>query len=185
VPGTQPSHALADYAGEYEHPAYGALTISEKDRGLSFDFHKIRLPLSHFHYDRFETPDDEREGKWSVNFQTNPQGEIDKALMSLDEAEVTFTRRIPAELTAPATLQAYVGKYETPAGVLLQVVLKENGTLGTLSPSGNFRVLKPWKPRQFRIKEFSDTVYEFEVKDGQVVALKRRDPSGERRFPRK
>jgi len=39
--------------------------------------------MTHFHYDRFDTPDDEQDGKWSVNFQTNPQGDIDKATMSL------------------------------------------------------------------------------------------------------
>ena len=38
-------------------------------------------------------PDDEIYGKWSVNFLTNPQGELDKVLMSLDEGEVTFTRK--------------------------------------------------------------------------------------------
>src|SRR5205809_1043768 len=31
VAGTKPSHPLEDYAGEYEHPAYGVLAITEKD----------------------------------------------------------------------------------------------------------------------------------------------------------
>jgi hypothetical protein len=70
--------------------------------------------------------------------------------MSLDQAEVTFTRRVPAVLSAAAT-----------------------------------QVLLPWKPRQFQIKEFSDVVFEFEVKDGQVTALKRQRPSGEDRLPRR
>jgi hypothetical protein len=189
VPGTRPSHALADYAGEYEHPAYGVLTISEKgsgkDAGLFFDFHKVRLPLNHFHYDRFETPDDEQDGRWSVSFQTNPQGEVDKALMSLDEAEATFTRRVPADLSAPATLQQYVGTYEMPTGTKVEVVLKEDGAFGLQPPGGTFHRLLPWKPRQFRVKEFSDTVFEFEVQDGRVVALKRRDPAGEYRIQKK
>jgi hypothetical protein len=81
------------YAGEYEHPAYGLLKIGQKDGQLQFDFHKMAFPMTHYHYDRFDTPDDERFGKWSVNFSTNPQGDIDRALMSLDEAEVTFVRR--------------------------------------------------------------------------------------------
>jgi CubicO group peptidase (beta-lactamase class C family) len=188
IAGTKPSHALADYAGEYEHPAYGVMTIAEKgsgkDAGLSFDFHKIRQPLSHFHYDRFETPDDEEDGRWTVNFQTNPQGEVDKALMSLDEAEVTFTRRVAAELSTAATLQQYVGTYATPSGGKLRVVYKEDGAFGLDIPGRPFQLLQPWKPRQFRIKEFSDIVLEFEVKDGQVTAMKQRDPSGETRFPK-
>src|SRR6266536_6024062 len=93
VPDTKPSHPLEAYAGEYEHPAYGTLKIAVKEHQLQFDFHRVQLPLSHFHYDRFDTPDDERDGKWSVNFGTNPQGEVDKATMSLDEAEATFIRK--------------------------------------------------------------------------------------------
>jgi hypothetical protein len=193
VPGTRPSHPLADYAGEYEHPAYGVLAISEQGSGekgsgetpdLFFEFHRIRLPLSHFHFDRFETPDDEQDGRWSVNFQTSPQGEVDKVLMSLDQAEVTFTRRVPAVLSAAATLQQYVGTYEAP-DITVQAVLKEDGTFGLEIPGNPFQALLPWKPRQFRIKEFSDVVFEFEVKDGQVTALKQRKPSGEYRLPRR
>ena len=185
VAGTKPSHPLEDYAGEFEHPAYGVLTIAKQGEGLLFDFHKARLPLSHFHYDRFDTPDDEEEGKWSVNFSTSPQGEVDKALVSLDEAEVTFARRVPAALSALATLRAYAGTYETPTGAKLEVVLKENGTLGIVFPGQPFRALTPWKPHRFRVKEFSDQLVEFALSEGRVTEMRQIDPSGEYRFPRK
>ncbi len=185
VSGTKPSHTLEDYAGEYDHPAYGVVTISRKSEDLFFDFHKIRLPLAHFHYDRFDTPDDEQDGKWSVNFSTNPQGEVDRALLSLDEAEVSFTRRVPAELSAPTTLRPYAGPYETPTGAKFEVVLKEDGTLGLVFPGQPFQALVPWKPRKFRVKEFSDVVFEFVVENGKVEALKQIDPSGEFRFARR
>ena len=185
VAGTKPSHPLEDYAGEYEHPAYGVLAITEKDSGLQFEFHKIRLPLAHFHYDRFDTPNDEQEGKWSVNFSTNPQGEIDKALVSLDEAEVTFVRRVPAELSTLTTLRPYAGTYETATGAAFEVVLKENGTFGVTFPGQPFTALIPWRPRKFKVKEFSDLQFEFVVSDGRVSALKQIDPSGEYTFARK
>src|SRR6266568_2341243 len=185
IMNTRPSHALADYVGEYEHPAYGTLKIAMKDNQLQFEFHKIKMPLTHFHYDRFDTPDDEQDGKWSVNFSTNPQGDIDKALVSLDEAEVTFVRRVPAALSALTTLRPYAGTYETPTGGKLEVVLKENGTLGVVSPGQPFQALTPWKPHRFRVKEFSDVVVEFAVSDGRVTEMRRTDPSGEYRFPRK
>jgi len=72
VPNTKPSHPIGDYVGEYENPAYGILKIGMKEDQLQFEFHKIKMPMSHFHYDRFDTPDDEQDGKWSVNFGTNP-----------------------------------------------------------------------------------------------------------------
>jgi CubicO group peptidase (beta-lactamase class C family) len=185
VAGTHPSHALDDYVGEFEHPAYGVVTIAKKESDLSFDFHKIRLPLSHFHYDRFDTPDDERDGKWSVNFLTNPQGEIDRAVLSLDEAEVAFTRRVPPELSALATLRPYAGTYLTPTGAKFQVVLQESGTLGIQFIGAPFQALVPWKARRFRVKEFSDVIVEFVVgEDGRVTAMKQTDPSAVEIFPR-
>jgi CubicO group peptidase (beta-lactamase class C family) len=185
VAGTRPSHPLADYVGEFEHPAYGVVSIMAGDEGLTFDFHKIRLPLSHFHYERFDTPDDEADGKWSVNFLTSPQGEVDRATMSLDEAEVTFTRRVAADLASIDTLRPYAGTYETPTGAKFEVVLREDGILGVLFPGAPFQPLIPWKPRRFRIKEFADVVLEFVVENGKVKALQQTDPSGTFVLPRR
>jgi len=185
VPDTTPAHSLEDYAGEYGHPAYGTLAIEIADGGLTFDFHKIRLPLSHFHFERFDTPDDEQDGKWSVNFVTGPQGEVDRAVMSLDEAEVSFVRRPAADLSAPATLALYAGTYETPTGAKFEVVLKEDGAFGVVFAGQPFQPLAPWKPRKFRVPEFSDVTVEFVVQDGKVTAMKQTDPSGEYVFARK
>jgi CubicO group peptidase (beta-lactamase class C family) len=183
VKNTKPSHALADYVGEYEHPAYGLLQITQKDGQLQFGFHRMAFPLTHYHYDRFDTPDDEREGRYSVNFGTNPQGDVDKASMSLDEAEAAFTRR--PETLDPGTRKQLAGTYETPTGVKFQVVLKEDGGLFLLFIGQPERKLIPYKGLKFRIPEFSDVVYEFVLENGQVKALKQRDPSGEFTFTRK
>jgi CubicO group peptidase (beta-lactamase class C family) len=183
VKNTKPSHPLADYVGEYEHPAYGVLKIGLKDGQLQFDFHTLVFPMTHFHYDRFDTPDDEQYGKWSVNFLTNPQGDVNKAVMSLDEAEATFTRR-PQTLD-PAILKQLPGTYETPTGAKFQVVLKEDGTLVLILPGQPETTLIPYKGLNFHIKELSDLTVEFVVENGQVKALKQRDPSGEYVFPRR
>ena len=185
VADTKPAHALTSYAGEYEHPAYGVLTVAEKSGALTFDFHSIRLPLAHFHYERFDTPDDEQDGKWSVNFTTSPQGEVAAATLSLDEGEVVFTRRAEAALSAPATLRRYVGSYETPTGAKFEVVLRDDGSFGVAFAGQPFQVLMPWKPHLFKIPEFSDVTVEFVAEGDRVVAMKQRDPSGEYTFPRK
>ena len=182
VPNTKPSHPLEGYVGDYEHPAYGILNISLKDGQLQWSFHNIKLPLNHFHYDRFDTPDDELYGKWSVNFSTNPQGDIDKALMSLDEAEVVFTRKPPT--LDPKLLQQLAGTYETPTAVKFQVVLKEDGLYLVFTGQPEQKLI-PIKGLQFRLKEFSDLVFEFVMENGKVKALKQRDPSGEYVLPRR
>ena len=183
VPNTKPSHALKDFTGSFEHPAYGILKISEKDSQLWFDYHKLQWPLSHFHYDRFETPDDERFGRFSVNFFTNPQGDIDKAVISMDEAEVTFTRK-PGTLDSK-TLALLAGTYETQTGFKFQVVLKEDGGLYLVYPGQPDELLIPYKGLTFRIKLFSDVVFEFVMENGQVKSLKQRDPGGENVLLRK
>ena len=184
VPNTKPSHALADYAGDYEHPAYGILRIGEKDGQLQFDFHTFQYPMTHFHYDRFDTPDDERYGKWSVNFVTNPQGDVDRAVISLDEAEATFTRK-PQTLDAGLKSQM-PGTYETPTGSSFKVVLnEEDGALYIVVSGQPDEKLIYYKGLSFRIKEFSDVIFEFVQEGGKVVALKQRDPSGEYVFKRK
>ena len=183
VANTHPSHPLQAYVGQYEHPAYGVVKVGMKDGQLTFDFHTIKLPLTHFHYDRFDTPDDEEYGMWSLNFATSPQGDVDRVITSLDEAEVTFTRK--PETVDPKLLAQLAGIYETATGFKFKIVLKEDGSLYFVAPGQPEQLLLPYKGLQFRVKEFSDLVFEFVVENGAVKALKQRDPSGEFTFTRK
>jgi CubicO group peptidase (beta-lactamase class C family) len=182
VPNTKPSHAFADYAAEYESPAYGIVKISQKSDALQFDFHDFHFPLSHFHYDRFDTPDDEQYGKFSVNFRTNPQGDVDNAVISLDQAEVVFTRK--AESLDPKLLEKLAGTYLTPSKVKFQVTYTPGAGLALAFPGGPPQKLVPVKGTQFRTPQFADVIYEFVLENGQVKALKERDPSGEFTFTR-
>ena len=159
------------------------MTIGLKDNQLQFDFHKIRMPMTHFHYDRFDTPDDEQDGKWSVNFRTNPQGDIEQAVMSLDEAEAVFVRKPDA--IDPKLLTQFAGSYVTPSGSTFEVALKPGGGLTLVLPGQPVLAMIRTKGYAFRTPQFSDLVLEFVVEDGQVKALKQRDPSGEFTFPKK
>ena len=176
VADTKPSHALADYAGAYEHPAYGILKIGMKDNSLQFDFHKIILPLAHFHYDRFDTPNDEENGKWSLNFSTNPQGDIDKVTLSLDEGEVTFVRR-PAKLDEAAA-QRVAGSYETPTGGKFQVVFRPGSGLFIVQPGAPDQKLVPYQALKFHLPEFADVQIEFVEENGQITTMRQITPAG-------
>jgi CubicO group peptidase (beta-lactamase class C family) len=182
VPNTKPSHALADYAGDYESPAYGILKIGLKNDTLQFGFHEFQFPMSHFHYDRFDTPNDEQYGRFSVNFRTNPQGDIDNAAISLDEAEVVFSRK--PETLDPALLEKFAGVYLTPTKVKFQVLYQPGAGLSLAFPGGPPLKLIPIKGFKFRTPQFADNIYEFVMENGQVKALKERDPTGEYSFPR-
>jgi hypothetical protein len=182
VPNTKPSHALASYVAEYENPAYGILKIGLSGDQLQFGFHEFQFPMTHFHYDRFDTPDDEQYGKFSVNFRTNPQGDVQNAVISLDEAEVVFTRK--AETLDPKLLQSLAGTYLTPTKVKFQVTYQPGSGLALEFPGGPPQKLIPVKGLQFRTPRFADVIYEFVLENGQPKALKERDPSGEFIYPR-
>jgi CubicO group peptidase (beta-lactamase class C family) len=182
VPNTKASHALTDYAGEYENPAYGILKIGLQGDQLQFGFHEFHFPMSHFHYDRFDTPDDEQYGRFSVNFRTNPQGDIHEAVISLDEAEVVFTRK--PETLDPKLVEKLAGTYMTPTKVKFEVQYQPGAGLSLAFPGAPPQKLILVKGLQFRTPQFADSIYEFVVENGQVKALKERDPSGEFTYPR-
>lgn len=51
--GTQPSHELSEYAGDYSDDAYGAATITLDDGALDFAWNNHRAKLEHWHFDMF------------------------------------------------------------------------------------------------------------------------------------
>jgi len=182
VPNTKPSHALGGYVAEYENSAYGILKIGLQGDQLQFGFHDFHFPMNHFHYDRFDTPDDEQYGKFSVNFRTNPQGDVDQAVISLDQAEVVFTRK--PETLDPKLLEKLAGTYVTPSKVKFEVLYQPGTGLALSFPGGPPQKLIPVKGLQFRTAQFADIIFEFVMENGQVKGLKRRDPSGELTYPR-
>ncbi len=176
VANAPPSHALEAYAGTYEHPAYGDMPVTSKEGKLTFGFRTMNLPLEPYHYERFDTPDDEEFGKWSLNFQTNPQGDVDKVVVSLDEKEVTFVRR-PDRLDAK-TLALIAGTYETATGMKFEVLLKE-GVLYLAFPGRPADPLIHYKGTKFRLKEYSDLVLDFVMENGKVKGMNQISADGQ------
>jgi CubicO group peptidase (beta-lactamase class C family) len=177
ITGTKPSHQLTDYVGQYQNPAYGIINITLADTILQFDFHNMKLPLKHYHYDRFDTPDDEQFGLWTLNFTTNPQGAIDGLYSSLDESQATFTRKVDASLSDPGVLVNYVGKYVI-AGRFISVELIDRD-LYLIAPGQPRIMLIPAKQHTFRTKEYPDYSFVFVIEHGEVTGFKQIDPSGE------
>jgi len=180
----KPSHPIADYVGEFEDPAYGVLQISQAATSLRFDFHRIRLPLSRVRYDRFDTPDDEEHGRWTVNFLTGVNGDVDRAEMPIDGGVVVFRRRIPAALTNVDTLRRFVGTYGASSVTTINVVLRADSSLAIKDSRGGFQRLVPVQPNRFRLSELPDVLLEFSVLEGRATAIRASDPAGELTFHR-
>lgn len=176
INGTKPSHELTNYVAGYEDNAYGIVNIEMINDQLEFNFRKIKLPLNHYHYDRFDTPNDEIYGKWSVNFFTNPQGDIYQAVISIDEAEVIFTKIPDATLSDYETLKQFIGNYEL-AGSTVKATLVGN-KLCMLRPGQPLYCLVPYKKNIFKYEDFSNYIIEFTFKNGIIKGFKQTLPSG-------
>lgn len=176
IEGTTPTHELEDYAGAFTNKAYGEFVISKKNDSLYFNFRKTTLPLTHYHYNRFDTPDDEDFGKWSINFEISPQGEISEAIISIDEGQVVFIKKPDESLSKPETLKQYIGKYEF-AGNKYEIKLKEDKQVLYL-PGPPDLELVPYKKHLFRVDKFDDMQIEFISSDGKIKGLKYKNPSG-------
>jgi hypothetical protein len=94
-----------------------------------------------------------------------------------------FTRK--PETPDPVFLKKCAGTYETPTGSKFQVVFKVDGHLYLNFLGQPEDKLIPYKGAKFRVQQFSDVLYEFVVENGEVKALKERNPSGEYVYTRK
>ncbi len=177
VPATLPSHALKDYCGSFEHPGYPPVKIGMQGEGLSLAFRASVLPLAHVHYDRFDTPDDEVYGKWSVNFSIDPQGEISALTVALDEAEAVF-KRCPDPVEASLAAQL-VGTYVTPSGYQCQVVQKSEAQLYFVEPGQLDRPLNPYRALEFRSPGAANVIYRFAMNGDVVSGMTFKTPTGE------
>jgi hypothetical protein len=95
--------------------------------------------------------------------------------MSLDEAEVVFTRK--TRTADPTLLAQLAGTYERPDGIKLQVVFNEATGLSLVAPGAPPFKLNLTKGLKFSTPQFPDLVIEFVMENGRVTGLKERDPS--------
>ncbi|MGH7521112.1 MAG: serine hydrolase [Gemmatimonadales bacterium] len=95
-PNTTPTHELAAYAGTYEHPGYGRVTVRANGPALELSFTGFTARLKHYHYDIFEVDDPAELQPLSglVTFLMDQKGEIDRVAVPFEQSvkDIEFTR---------------------------------------------------------------------------------------------
>jgi CubicO group peptidase (beta-lactamase class C family) len=180
-PDTKPSHTLAEYAGDYEHPGYGTLTISNADGALSMTYNRISAPLEHWHFDAFnalKNPADPAFEDTKVLFHTNLDGDIASIEVTVEASvkPAIFTRKADAKLTDPAYLARFVGSYELAPQVA--TVTLRGTTLVVTVPGQDPYELIPSGSDTFTLKGLSGFSLRFLSVDGAVTGAKFIQPDG-------
>ncbi|MEW6456679.1 MAG: serine hydrolase [Acidobacteriota bacterium] len=93
-PDTKPSHPLEEYAGDFEHPGYGVVSIRKEGDDLKATFNSMSFSVKHYHYDIFELTDDSTGSTKLASFSTDIKGNISSVSIQMEPAvkEIIFTR---------------------------------------------------------------------------------------------
>lgn len=115
--GTKPSHPIAEYAGDYEHPGYGVLRV-ERLAGdkLQATFNRIVTPLEHWHYDVFNGALNEADPTFEdmkYHFRADMAGNVASVEASFEPRvePIVFRKKPDARLSDPAHLAQFLGDY--------------------------------------------------------------------------
>jgi CubicO group peptidase (beta-lactamase class C family) len=106
VTGTSPSRPLAQFAGTYEHPGYGVVTIAESEGRLVMTYARAPQTFEHFHYDVFQSvpgPNAPPSApRTRISFTTTPAGKIDSVNIPMEPAvaDIVFKRKAAGSSTS-------------------------------------------------------------------------------------
>jgi CubicO group peptidase (beta-lactamase class C family) len=168
VPGTHPSHALADYAGEYQSPAYGIADVAFENGALKFSYHGDGGLLNHYHYDEFEVAEGELQqlSKLKVSFHTNLVGDVDSLSVPFETSvkEIVFSRLADRSMKETTFLRPLTGAYQRGAGIVTVAMQGDHAI--TLTMGGQTAVeLEPVRGTRFNIKGQNGSSVEFKGDD--------------------
>jgi CubicO group peptidase (beta-lactamase class C family) len=181
---TRPGHDLADYAGDYDHPGYGRITITQSEGKLNWAYRGMSEPLAHRHYDTFELPEAPDRlllDRLAISFSTDREGNIPSLAVPLEPLvkDIVFTRVAAGDCTNPAFRQHCTGTF-IQYGVTTVVVGQDGDGQLTLTVGGQPTCrLRPYWNRTFVIDGLEGCRVDFHLgADGAVDELAFHQPNG-------
>jgi CubicO group peptidase (beta-lactamase class C family) len=182
-PNTRPSHDLADYAGDYDHPGYGRIAITHAEGKLNWAYRGMSEPLAHRHYDTFElpeAPDRLLPDRLAISFSTDREGNIASLAAPFEPLvkDIVFVRIPSGDCMDPAFRKACIGTFTH--GPTTHVVAQDGNGQLTLAPAGQPTYkLRPYQGRSFAIVELEGFRVEFRrAPRGAVDELIFHQPNG-------
>jgi len=186
-PDTKPSHPLEDYAGDYENPGYGTISIIKEGDQLKAKFNSFELALNHYHYDTFELFNELYNQKQKLSFQTDAKGNIASLSIPFESTvkDIVFTRAPEKAMMEKSFLEKFVGQYEYQ-GMVVTISLKNEKTLAATVPGQSELELVPYRGTDFNLKGMTGFSVEFKLDDtGKCIEATFKQPGAATVFKRK
>jgi len=177
---TKPSHPLEDYAGDYEHPGYGVISIVKKGDQMIAEYNSIPFVASHYHYDVFEIINEMMDESFKVSFFMDLKGNIRSLSIQMEEAvePLVFTKMPEKAMMEKSFLEKFTGEYMI-GEAKSTVFLKGEKTLFIYVPGQPEYELVPYKGTTFNFKVLSGFSIEFIIDEsGKVTEAKVTQPNG-------
>lgn len=177
---TKPSHPLEDYAGDYEHPGYGVVSIKKEGDRLKGVFNSISFDVEHYHYDIFEMSNEFFDMTEKVSFFTDNKGNISSLSVQLEDMveAIVFNMMPEKTMKEGSFLEKFVGEYVL-GEMTVTVTLRGKNNLILTVPGQPQYELVPYKGTEFNLKNLTGYSVEFIVdKAGKVTEAKVTQPNG-------
>jgi hypothetical protein len=154
---TRPAHDLAAYAGDYEHPAYGVMSIKDQGVVLHWSWRGMLAEMNHCHYETFElpeAPDRLLPDRLAITFLTDREGNIVSLSTPLEPMvkDIVFARLAAGDYTDLAFRERCVGTFKS-GPTTHRVTLDRDGQLVLQPDNQPVYRLMPQHGRRFRIIE--------------------------------
>jgi CubicO group peptidase (beta-lactamase class C family) len=180
VPGAPPARPPSAYAGEYEHPGYGTVSIALDGDTLKPSLGTMDLTLAHRHYETFDLSWHEAGDQpmvFPLTFLSDPDGDVSALTVQLEPLvePLRFDKRPDA--TGPEILGRLCGTYAM-GPFELTVALRGERTLTVTVPGTPALDLEPVSGLRFGVKDQPSVTAEFELDDNGAVARLIAQPLG-------
>ena len=174
VTGAARPRPLDAYAGEYQHPGYGTLTITVAGDALKPRLGTMDLSLAHRHYETFDLAWHElgdQSHLFPLMFLSDPDGDITALTVPFEPAvePLRFDRLPDAQARDPEVLRRLCGTYAL-GPIEVTVALAGDWLLTITAPGAPPFELVPGRGLRFEVKGQPGITAEFELDETGAVA---------------
>ncbi len=165
---------LDAYAGDYEHPGYGTLTIAVVRDALQPRFGTMDLSLAHRHYETFDLHWHEAGDQshiFPLMFLSDADGDVTALTVPFEPTlePLRFDRLPDARARDPQVLRRLCGNYAM-GPIEVVVALRGDDVLTVTEPGAPPIELQPVRGLRFKVKDQPAITAEFELDDSGTAA---------------